>query len=268
MKARSMTAADVVESDAFLALSIEAQLLYLHLLHNGDAVGRIYGAKRVCRGYGFADDALDELYASGYLLDVDGLTLDAWNWVNNKYDGRLRTRLDSLEPYTSGRISFAGEPFKSRYVLNDAQATEERRSNDATASHNTTAMESNTNPNGNTNHKPTESKSKDKDNGNAAHLRKSEQVAAGGEDGTEQRAPITDSSEEAQASKSEGKEGIEPVYTGRCTCTRCGNVVPFENYGDNTSVITCPDCGTYPYTREMQAAQTLSLEDAIGPIPF
>ena len=108
MKTRSMVCADVAQSDSFLGMSLEAQLLYFLILFHADVAGRIYGASRVCRGYGFDNDSLQELYDNGYLLDVDGLTVDAHCWRNNKLDGRLKSRMDSWEAFASGRISFEG----------------------------------------------------------------------------------------------------------------------------------------------------------------
>lgn len=131
MKARTCFASEVVEADAFLGLDVEAQLLYFHICCESRPSGLIVGASRIVRGYGFTLDVLDELTKAGYLLNVDGQLFITHTWCNNSYDSRLFTNaMASCEPYQSGRLGFAGEVGKSRYVLIDEKSTFERRSSD------------------------------------------------------------------------------------------------------------------------------------------
>lgn len=217
MKARSMACADVVQADEFLSMSIEAMLLYFLILFHADVCGRIYGASRICRGYGFDADTLQELYDNGYLLRVGGLTVDAHCWRNNKLDARLKTRMDSWEAFTSGRIAFEGEPFKSSYVLSDVAATEERRDNDGGTAPNTTQRQSQSNVNDNPN--PTERQSQ--------QHHQSQSVLRIGTD-----------------AKPEGAEGQE---THPCQCPTCrGTEAQYWQDAEGTH-IACASCGTFLY---------------------
>ena len=219
MKARSMVCAEVAQNDKFLSMSIEAQLLYFLLLFDSDVLGRIYGARRITRGYGFDAGALQELYDNGYLLDVDGLTVDRHCWLNNKLDARLKSRLDSWEAFTSGRISFAGEPFKSSYVLNDVTATEERRNSDGGAAPNTTQQQ----PNDNCNH-----------NATSTELQSQHQ---------HQSQSVRERSTKAQAGGTEGRE-LHP-----CQCPTCSGTEAHFWQDAAGTFITCPTCGEFPYNR-------------------
>lgn len=131
MKARVCFATEVVESDSFLSMSLTAQLCYFHLCSEARPSGLVVGASRIVRGYGFTMDEVDELLTMGFLLDVDGELFVRDTWVNNAFDGRLFERvMAGCEPYKSGRLAFAGEVGKSRYVIIDDQSTLNRRSID------------------------------------------------------------------------------------------------------------------------------------------
>lgn len=217
MKARACWSVDVVQTDEFLSMSVEAMLLYFLLGFHQDACGRIYGANRICRGYGFDSDSLQELYVNGYLLDVDGLTVDAHCWRNNAMDGRLKSRMDSWEAFASGRISFQGQAFKSPYQLNDVTATEERRNSDGGTAPNTTQQQPQRNGNGNSN--PTEHH----------HQPQHQSQSAEGQ------------SAEAQT---EGTEGME-LHPCQCpTCKDAGARYWLDAMGTH---IMCPTCGAFLY---------------------
>lgn len=217
MKARSMVCADVAMSDGFLSMTLEAQLLYFLLLFDADVCGRIYGADRICRGYGFDADALEELYENGYLLHVDGLTVDRHCWRNNTLDGRLKGRMDSFEAFASGRIGFEGEPFKSSYRLNDVATTEERRNNDGATTPNATQQQRQPNNNDNLNPTTTESQPQPQP-----------QRQRAGESG----APAQE----------EGKEGTN---MHPCQCPRCKSTEATFTLDAEGSTIRCPVCGEF-----------------------
>ena len=214
MKARACFSADVVQGDEFLEMSVEAQLLYFLMAFDADVCGRVIGPKRITRGYGFAPDVLDELYANRFLLEVGGMTVDTFTWRNNSYDGRLKTRLDSFEPYTSGVLGFVGEPFKSAYQLNDVATTEGRRKYDVDTTPNTTTTQSQRQPNTNVN--PTETESKV----NAKH-----NVAASSEEDTD----------------------LEEWHP--CKCPKCGDTDAVYTPTPTGSTVHCPTCGTFPLER-------------------
>lgn len=215
MKARACFAADVVQSDEFLGMTIKAQLLYFLMAFHADVCGRIVGPTRVCRGYGFAPDVLDELYERGYLLDVGGgVTVDAHTWRNNTLDGRLKSRLDAFGPFASGVLGFVGEPFKSAYQLNDVATTEGQRKYDVDTTPNTTTTQRQRQPNTNVN--PTETESKV----NAKH-----NVAASSEEDTD----------------------LEEWHP--CKCPKCGDTDAVYTPTPTGSTVHCPTCGTFPLER-------------------
>ena len=149
-RSRFMLASSVVLSDAYLAMSAEAQALNVILNAEADVTGRIIGVQRIMRGSGLGADALAELYANGYLLKVsNGDTYVAHMWQHNKFDKRLWERMGDCEPYTSGELVFVGDEGKSAYALAepfDVESTHERRSN---------VDEESRNGNGNGNGNPT-----------------------------------------------------------------------------------------------------------------
>lgn len=234
MKSRACFAAEVVQTDAFLSLSLEAQLLYLLMGHHQDVCGRIIGASRIVRGYGFDPESLQELMDSGYLISVDGLTVDRFTWTNNAYDARLKSRADSFDAFKAGRIGFEGEPFKSAYTLTDDEATEQRRYSDDEAPPNATSTQCN--DNGNRNPKPTEHNSNPSRNANAAH----EGEAAQGETVKERKEGASSSTATQES------QGQPQAYA--CTCKQCGSTeATCTPNGDATSTIHCEACGDYEF---------------------
>lgn len=75
----------VIESDAFLGLSMEAQLLYIHLNFEGDADGFIDNVTKIIRICGVKRDALEDLVNAGFLIRFEnGLHVVTHWWVNNQ----------------------------------------------------------------------------------------------------------------------------------------------------------------------------------------
>lgn len=139
MKSRAMFASKVAMSDAYLGMTLESQLAYVLLRFEADVVGRILGARRILRGYGFADDVLDELAESGFLIQVGGEWFDRHTWRHDKFSTRVSQRAENDEAISSGLLAFEGAPFKSSY-----RATPERRQGDAIATTERRAMQCNT----------------------------------------------------------------------------------------------------------------------------
>lgn len=71
MANRRMFARTVTESDAFLDLSKDAQLLWFHLGLIADDDGFLNGTRRVMRLCGIDESALSELVTKGFLLEFD-----------------------------------------------------------------------------------------------------------------------------------------------------------------------------------------------------
>lgn len=118
MKARAQVAAEVVESDEFMGLSLESQLCYYRLLLHEDIAGKVLGIRRVLRGYGAdVDGTLEELLEAGFLVCVEGAFFDRHCWVHNTYNQRIADRLVNYEELASGDLEFEGEAFRSPYAL-------------------------------------------------------------------------------------------------------------------------------------------------------
>lgn len=78
----------VIESDAFLDLSIEARLLYIHLNFEGDSDGFIDNVTKTIRICGVKRDALEDLVNAGFLIRFEsGLYVITHWWVNNQIRG-------------------------------------------------------------------------------------------------------------------------------------------------------------------------------------
>lgn len=73
----------VIESDLFLSLSYKAQTLYFHLSMNADDEGFINNAKSIMAMCGCDDDDLEDLIATGYLLQVYPTVLVIRHWYLN-----------------------------------------------------------------------------------------------------------------------------------------------------------------------------------------
>ena len=116
MKSRAMLAASVANSDRFLGLSLESQMLYVWLLFEADITGRILGIHRIIRGLEFDEACLDELRGAGFLILVDGEWFDRYAWVNNKFATRVAQRATEDEAIASGLLAFEGAEFRSPYA--------------------------------------------------------------------------------------------------------------------------------------------------------
>ena len=210
MRSRACIAASVVETDSFLAMSIEAQILYIHVLFNADICGEVVGARRLARGYGL-EDALDELLSEGYLLDVDGSIFDAYAWVNNKYTARSFERMDGCEPFQDGRLFFVGAEGKSAYStvlqVGDNEATAKRHHSDNGAT--------------------TERHQSDTENDTRQDKTKS--------------MPMQQQVNTPSFS--------EPSDTHPCMCRKCGSTSATYSMTDGACFITCPTCGRYDYVK-------------------
>ena len=75
MAARRMFHGDVVESDAFYDLPVQAQALYLHLTMEADDDGFVAGPRQVARRLGASQDSLDQLLAGNFIYLCDGVAV-------------------------------------------------------------------------------------------------------------------------------------------------------------------------------------------------
>lgn len=118
MKQRIVFSSDIVESDDFLSMSLEAQLCYFHICSEAKPSGKIVGARRIVKSFGFSEEVLQELLECGYLLDVDNTIFVTDTWVNNQYEKRLYDiAMSGCQEFQDGRLGFSGQAGKSRYVL-------------------------------------------------------------------------------------------------------------------------------------------------------
>ena len=88
MANRRMFARTVTESDGFLDLSKDAQLLWFHLGLIADDDGFLNGTRRVMRLCGIDESALSELVNAGFLLEFDSGVFLIRDWlINNQLRG-------------------------------------------------------------------------------------------------------------------------------------------------------------------------------------
>ena len=90
MRAKAMLSTEFCSSDAFLELSLESQLLYIHLNLQADGIGAVDSVKRIMRGCGISQSAFDELVEAGLLTFLKNSDDAAWFildfWVHNNHD--------------------------------------------------------------------------------------------------------------------------------------------------------------------------------------
>lgn len=91
-KSKTMFSADICTSDAFLDMSHSAQALYLQLNVSADSQGVVSNVRRVLRSGDYAEEHLNELKESGFIIEIDALTVrlvvvSHW-WEMNKLDRR------------------------------------------------------------------------------------------------------------------------------------------------------------------------------------
>ena len=92
MATRRMFSREVTDSDAFLELSRDAQLLWFHLGMVADDDGLMNSVKRVLRVCEVPMDAVEELERKGFLLDLDGGVKAIAHWKQNNYIQKDRYR--------------------------------------------------------------------------------------------------------------------------------------------------------------------------------
>lgn len=102
MGRKSLISPDVINSDEFLGMGIEARELYQHLLTNADPIGAVTGVMGIARGCGYQDPEpiIGELVASRHLVEAradDGKMvyfISHWYTHNNRdrnREGRSRS---------------------------------------------------------------------------------------------------------------------------------------------------------------------------------
>ena len=85
MAERRMFAKNIIESDAFYDLSLEEQVLYLHLGMNADDDGVVDNAKMITRSCGFNPDVLKALVSKRFLLELEHGLILIKHWKINNY---------------------------------------------------------------------------------------------------------------------------------------------------------------------------------------
>lgn len=91
MGIRRMFHGDVVESDGFLDMPLEAQALYFHLGMEADVDGLVNCARQVARRLGLKQDAIKPLIESGFVFFVeDVLVIRHFRQANSLKNDRLK----------------------------------------------------------------------------------------------------------------------------------------------------------------------------------
>lgn len=84
MAKKRMFNKDIIESDAFTTMPIQAQMLYVHLSMNADDDGLLNNALAIARAYDIKPRALEILKEKRFLLDLgDGIVCIKHWWINN-----------------------------------------------------------------------------------------------------------------------------------------------------------------------------------------
>ena len=83
MARRRMFSLDVVETDNFLELSVEARLLYYELGLRADDEGFVASPKMIMRTVGCEPSALDELIKNGYVIKFENGVIVITHWKMN-----------------------------------------------------------------------------------------------------------------------------------------------------------------------------------------
>lgn len=84
MANKRMISADIVTSDAFITMRLEAQALYVQCIINADDDGLIDNMKSVLRSLGLRNPSLQELLKNNFLYDLkDGIYCVKHWWINN-----------------------------------------------------------------------------------------------------------------------------------------------------------------------------------------
>lgn len=88
-----MFAKTIIDSDAFLDMSLSAQALYFHLSMRADDEGFINNPKKIARMIGAADDDLKVLCAKNFLIPFESGVVVIKHWRIHNY-----IRADRLQP--------------------------------------------------------------------------------------------------------------------------------------------------------------------------
>lgn len=92
MSERRMFAKAIVNSDAFLDMSLSSQALYFHLALEADDDGFVNNPKRIQRTIGAAEDDLKLLIAKRFILAFDSGVIVIKHWKIHNYIRRDRHR--------------------------------------------------------------------------------------------------------------------------------------------------------------------------------
>ena len=120
---RRMIARSLVESDAFLDISLEAQYLYVHLVVNADDRGLLERGRAVCRMVGVDTSRIQELENAGFILLFDTGVLAIVDWeVQNHISEKRRSETRFVEEFSHLTI---GED-KRYYLIDDGFHSRDR----------------------------------------------------------------------------------------------------------------------------------------------
>ena len=114
MARRRMFSLDVVETDNFLELSIEARLLYYELGLRADDEGFVASPKMIMRTVGCKPAALDELITNGYVIKFENgvIVITHWKMNNQIQSDRFHNTIYQNE---LSKLSI----FNNTYYVND-----------------------------------------------------------------------------------------------------------------------------------------------------
>lgn len=92
MANKRMFSKEIVQSDRFLELSKEAQLVYFQLGMSADDEGFVGSPRRICRTCDCSEKNLDELEKHGFIITFDSgvIVISDWKLNNNLQNDRFK----------------------------------------------------------------------------------------------------------------------------------------------------------------------------------
>ena len=122
MAQRRMFSRSVVESDAFLSLSLASQALYIHLCMDADDDGFCSSPVRTAKAVGCKQSDIKELIDNGFLIDFGGGVVVIKHWLLMNYvrdDRRKETEyIEYLKKlYVKDNRMYTTDPSKGTPVL-------------------------------------------------------------------------------------------------------------------------------------------------------
>lgn len=118
---RRMICASVVSSDTFLDMTFEAQALYVQLTMAADNFGFVAGVKRIMRGMGASDAALNALKKGRFVIPFESGVIVIAHWFVANYGGDFSKNDRTLTTAYLDELSQLEVDTMGGYILKDPE---------------------------------------------------------------------------------------------------------------------------------------------------